>query len=130
MQQQKLIWFAIFFSTVIYAGMSYMIGSKPPQSFDQSVRDPITLIMYLAALSAFAAGFVVPRLLQRAPAQTRMIMSLAIFEACAIFGLVATFITRDWRVYLPAWALALIGFMRAWPSTEVSDLPGSSRTRL
>jgi hypothetical protein len=130
MQQQKLIWLAIFFSTIVYAGMAYMIGSAPPQPFEQSVRDPVTLIMYLAALSAFAAGFFVPRLLQRAPAQTRAIMSLAIFEACAIFGLVATFITRDWRVYLPAWALAVIGFLRAWPSSDVSDVPGSSRTPL
>jgi F0F1-type ATP synthase membrane subunit c/vacuolar-type H+-ATPase subunit K len=130
MQQAKILWFAIAFSTVIYAVVAYTIAGQPQQSFEQSVRNPITLVMYLAAISAFAAGLVVPRLLQRAPAQTRTIMGLAIFETCAIFALVAAFISHDWRLYLPGWALALIGFMRLWPGSEEVSAPGSSRRPL
>lgn len=126
MQQQKIIWFAIAFSTVLYAIIAYTLNGNPQQPFEQSVRNPITLVMYLAAISAFVAGLIVPKLLQRAPAQTRMIMSLAIFEACAIFGFIASFLAQDWRLYLPAWALAVMGFARVWPSEELSA-PGSSR---
>ena len=59
--------------------------------------------------------------LKHAPARTRMIMSLAIFESCAIFGLVSTFLLQDWRLYLAPWALAVIGFLRSWPSDDGSS---------
>jgi hypothetical protein len=130
MQQPKLIWFAIAFSTVIYAVMAYTIASQPPQSFDESVRNPIVMVVYGLAVLSFVAGLAIPALLRRAPAQTRMIVTLAVFESCAVFGLIGAFISRDWRVYLPAWALAVIGFMRAWPSGEVTAVPGSSQRPL
>ncbi len=129
MQHQKVIWFGIAFSTVIYAIIAYVMNGQPQQPFDRSARHPVALVMYLAALSAFAAGLIVPRVLQRAPSQTRMVLSLAVFESCAIFGFIASFVAQDWRLYLPAWAVAVMGFARVWPSDEISA-PGSSRTSL
>lgn len=120
MNQPKLIWFAIAFSTVVYAIIAYTTNPTPAGSFDAAVRNPVILILYLAALSSFAAATIIPKLLQRAPAQTRMILGLAIYESCAIFGLVAAFLGHDWRLYLGPWALALIGFMRVFPGNEVT----------
>jgi hypothetical protein len=33
---------------------------------------------------------------------------------------VAAFLMEDWRLYLGPWALAAIGFLRVWPSDEIS----------
>lgn len=120
MNQLKLIWFAIAFSTVVYAGIAYATNPAPEGSFEAALRDPRTLAMYFAALSAFIAGMSVPRFLQNAPAQTRMVVVMALFESCAVLGLVTAFLVHDWRVYLAPWALSLIGFIRAWPGSEAT----------
>jgi len=120
-QQNRIIWFAIAFSTVLYAVIAYATSPSPRQPYDAAVKNPLVLVMYFAALSAFVAGNVVPAMLKHAPARTRMIMSLAIFESCAIFGLVSTFLLQDWRLYLAPWALAVIGFLRSWPSDDGSS---------
>jgi hypothetical protein len=120
MQQNRIVWFAIAFSTVIYAVLSYVLAPVPKQSYDAAVKNPLVLVLYFAALSSFVAGNIVPSLVKGAPARTRMILALAIFESCAIFGFVASFLLQDWRLYLAPWALAAIGFLRVWPSGEVS----------
>ena len=120
-QQNRILWFAIAFSTVLYAVVAYGTSPSPRQPYDEAVKNPLVLVMYFAAFSAFVAGNVVPAVLKHAPARTRMILALAIFESCAIFGLVSTFLMEDWRLYLAPWALAVIGFLRVWPSDEVSE---------
>ena len=45
-----------------------------------------------------------------------LVLGLCAVIAVPIFGLLAAFLNQDWRLYLPAWAVALIGFMREWPS--------------
>jgi F0F1-type ATP synthase membrane subunit c/vacuolar-type H+-ATPase subunit K len=120
--QNRILWFAIACSTVLYAVVAYSISPAPNRTYEAAVKNPLVLVMYLAALSAFAAGNIVPAILKGAPARTRMILALAIFESCAIFGLVASLLLQDWRLYLGPWALAAIGFLRVWPSEEISEL--------
>jgi hypothetical protein len=50
-----------------------------------------------------------------------MITALAVFEACAIFGLLAAFMMKDWRLCLAPWALALLGFIREFPRGEIGS---------
>jgi F0F1-type ATP synthase membrane subunit c/vacuolar-type H+-ATPase subunit K len=119
MRQQKIIWFAIAFSTVIYLFMAYWIAPVPPRSFEESLRTTTTLAMYGVALAVFNAGLVMPSLtLAQSPPQSKMTVTLAIFEACAIFGLVAAFLQQDWRLYVPTWFVSLIGMVRAFPKDE------------
>ena len=120
MRQQRIIWFAIFSSTVIYLVMAYWMAPVPPRPFEQSVRNMVTLVMYGMAVAVFIAAMVVPSHKQSPPSQ-KMIMALAMFESCAIFGLLAAFMQHDWRLYVPTWIVALIGFMREFPSNEVSS---------
>ena len=114
--QRKIIWFGIFLSTFIYAAVLYSLSKNWPRpgSFDDAVRKPVPAVLYLVALTTFALAFAVPRLIKhRDPA---FIATLALFEACAIYGLLAAFLTQDWRLYLAPWALALIGFASRFPS--------------
>lgn len=120
MRHERILWGAIAFSTVIYAFLAWTIAPNPERPFESSVRDTVTMALYAAAVMMFVAAMIVPGMLQSANARLRMIVSLSMFEACAIFGLVAAMLHNDWRLYLPAWALALIGFVRVWPSSEVS----------
>ncbi|HYH05472.1 MAG TPA: hypothetical protein VEK11_00285 [Thermoanaerobaculia bacterium] len=120
MNPDKVLWSAIAFSTVLYAFIAWTIAPNPEQSFEASARAPITMALYGAALATFVAAKLVRGAMRNSPARVRMVVGLAMNEACAIFGLVAAILQHDWRLYLPAWALALAGFLRYWPSDEVS----------
>ena len=118
MQQPKLIWLAFTFSTVIYLFIAYTIVPAPARPLEASVRTTLSLALYGAALATFIAALAVPTLLTRSPLQWKRIVALALFEACAIYGLVAAFTQQDWRLYLPTWIAALIGMLREFPKDE------------
>lgn len=132
MDQRRVIWFAIAFSTVIYAVIAYIEAPTPAGPLEGALRNTTVLGLYGVAIAAFVTAFAVRAMLRDAPSRTRLVVSLAVFEACAIFGLLAAFLQRDWRLYLAPWALALIGFFASWPSGEpetATTSPASSRTR-
>ena len=113
----RVIWTALLLSTVMYLVVLLMLGRRTG-SFEEHLRDPIVIVLYFAALVDFAIGNVVPSFTRTAPARVRMIISLAIFESCAIFGLIAAFLKFDYRLYIAPWAIAIIGFLRMFPSGE------------
>lgn len=121
MPNPKIFWFAIAGSTVIYLVIAYMVTPAPARPFAESVRTTMTLAMYAAAFAAFIAGLVIPSLLRQSPAHQKMIVALALFEGCATCGLVAAFVQQDWRLYVPAWIVALIGIVREFPRGDVSS---------
>lgn len=113
-----MIWFSIVFSTVIYLGMLLYLN-RGTGDFEALTEQTIVRVLYGLALAAFlAAWFVVPRVVTTSE-RMKMMATLAIFEACAIFGLVAAFAMKDWRLYLAPWALALLGFIREFPRGEI-----------
>ena len=121
MSQQRIIWFAIVFSTVLYAVIAYMMAPVPPRPFEESVRATLTLAMYAAAFMTFVAALLMPGRLPQSASRQKMILAMAMFEACAILGLVAAFLQHDWRLYVPAWIAALIGFVREYPRDEITS---------
>jgi hypothetical protein len=121
MNQQKIIWFAIVFSTVMYFVVAYMLVPVPAQPFEQSVRSVLTLAMYVPAFVVFLAALVVPGMNQALPPRTKMIVAIAMFEACAIMGLMAAILQKDWRLYIPTWIAAVIGFIREFPRDEITS---------
>ena len=122
MNPRVIIWFAIVMSTVIYLVLGISFSGEPAE-YQLLARDRYVPVLYGLALVMFVVGwFVVPRVI-RSSEQVRMIMSLAVFESCAIFGLLGVFLTKDWRVYLFPWALALIGFIRVFPRASAAEPP-------
>jgi hypothetical protein len=122
LRARRIVWFALAFSTLIYAFLAYTMG-QPQRPFEESARQQITIVCYVMALVMF---FLAPVVTARMPLQIRMVVGLALSESCAIFGLVAAFIAHDWRIYVPAWIVALIGFTRYWPGEdETAARPGS-----
>jgi hypothetical protein len=115
MESKKIIWLAIVMSTFIYALMLYLLAQDwpAPGAFDEAVRKQLVLPLYIAAMVAFLAAFVLPRAF-RDP-KPAWIASLALFESCAIFGLLAAFVNQDWRLFVPGWALSLLGFFIRFP---------------
>jgi len=117
----RMLWFALFMSTVIYAVVAYIATVQHPHlPFGVAVRDQRTLILYGMAVASFFAGTVAWNAMRTRPLQLRMVTSMAIFESAAVFGLVATFIANDWRIYLAPWLVTLMGFLRCFPSEETA----------
>lgn len=112
-------------STVIYLVLAVSFASGgTPDEYQQRAREQYVPVLYGLAGAMFILGwFVVRRVIRNAPEQTRMVMALAVFEACAIFGLLAVFLTKDWRLYLFPWALAVIGFIREFPRAAGTTEP-------
>jgi hypothetical protein len=118
MQQSRLIWFAITFSTIPYFLVAYVTSPMPARPFEEVVQMTITLALYGAALASFIAALVIPAVVTQSAPQQKMILSLALFEACAICGLTAALIQHDWRIYIPTWIAALLGMLREFPKNE------------
>lgn len=117
MNPRLVIWFAIAFSTVLYLVLAITLGGEPGD-FEQAARSSYVPVLYGLALACFLfAWFVVPRVV-KSSAQVRMIAAMAMFEGAAVFGLLAAFLTKDWRIYLAPWALAIFGFIRELPRGE------------
>jgi len=114
-----VIWAAIAFSTVIYAVILLALpASRSVASFDQNFRSQIVVILYVLVGLQFIAATAYSIVARNRPQQLRLVVSLALYEACAIYGLVAAFINHDWRLYLAPWAVALIGFIRVFSAAE------------
>ena len=116
MRQQKIIWAAIVVSTFIYAFLLYMLSKGWPQPgpLGPALQDQKTMIFYAMAVLTFALASVLPRFMSSKLAA--WIPSLALFESSSIFGLLAAFLARDWRLFVAPWILSLIGFMTRFPS--------------
>lgn len=113
----RIIWFAIAFSTVIYMILAYMLTPAPVGTFEEAFEDMRVLVLYAAAFAAFVAGLVLPSVLKTSP-QQKMLITLNVFEMCAVCGLIAAYLQQDWRVYIPAWILSLAGIIRAFPKDQ------------
>jgi len=113
---RKAIWLAIFASTVIYAVIVFTIAREPQRTFNESLRLPLVLAMHAAALVTLAMSFLVPPRISHP--RPRFIVRLALTEAVALYGVMAAILAHDWRLYLGPWAIALIGFLQAWPSSS------------
>ena len=119
LRQRRVIWFALLTSTIIYFAMIFMITrDRIHPSFDDALRSsPLILPLYVMALVIFLGAMFGLRAFRfGGNAQLAMVVKLALFEASAIFGLMAAFIAHDWRLFLAPWALALMGFLREWPT--------------
>ncbi|HUR83351.1 MAG TPA: hypothetical protein VM733_21510 [Thermoanaerobaculia bacterium] len=122
MAQQRIIWFAIVMSTLIYLFLLYMLMPGFPPDFDASVRTPPVPILYGVALFLFLfTWFGLRRILPGRDSRQLLIVHMAMFEAVAIMGLLSAFLVRDLRLFLGPWALALIGFIREFPRETAAD---------
>ena len=112
MMQQRLIWFALVFSTFLYGVLAYATERNYRlQPIELMLRRPFVIAAYVIGIALF---FLALRMSQRFVAQ------LALLDAVAIMGLLAAMLLRDWRIYLPAWGLALIGFVRVYPGEDAA----------
>ncbi len=57
-------------------------------------------------------------IMEKGPWRIGFIVRLALFEATAIYGMVAAFLTYDWRLFAPTWILAVAGFIQSFPSEQ------------
>jgi hypothetical protein len=118
-RQQKVIWFAIFTSTIIYAGVAYTMGQAQASGpLDEMFDKKFVIPLYIAAAVAFVAASVLPARI--GPPEKTLVVGLAMYESCVIFGLLAAILNEDWRLYIAPWALGLIGFIRLFPSGEAT----------
>ncbi len=120
MNQQKIIWGALVFSSFIYVGIAYSLAPDPARPFSESAMQSMALAGYGIAFAAFLAAMVIPSLLISAPPRLKMIVAMAMFESCVIMGLIAAMVLKDWRLIIPTWIASLVGFMREYPRGEVS----------
>jgi hypothetical protein len=122
MREQRIIWFGIVISTVIYLVLIKILAPGTGEDFDAvASRGPVAMLYGIAVIVFLITWFVVPRLVAGQDARKRMIVQLALFESCAVFGLVGAFLVHDWRIYLAPWALAIAGFIRVLPRETEAD---------
>jgi hypothetical protein len=107
---KKVVYFALIFSTFIYGIVVWFLfaNKEPSGTLQQELHRTDVLALLFMALAALIVSL-------RFPAD---ITRWAIVESVCIWGLVATFLTHDWRLFAGGWALSLIGYALAFPSPE------------
>ena len=122
MNQLRIIWAAILMSTVIYFVVLWTSLRNRPftRELEQSLRDPRTIAAYAVAIVLYFAAFIISGGIERrgrgeATIRRAAIIRFALLESVCIVGLVVAFLEEDWRLYLPAFVLAFIGFARSLP---------------
>jgi len=117
----RLVYFALITSTFIYAGIVWSLsrGWTPAGTLEQGLQNRISLMMMILSMAAFALSFSVGIWMKNVETperlRARFIVRWSIIETCTIYGLIATFIARDWRFFAIGWALSLVGFALAAP---------------
>jgi len=120
----RIIWAALFGSTLLYVAILELATVR-----DEGDWMVLFYPLVLAAASTAGASLLVPRIMLRRRANdrsvevrernlvTELIITLALAESVAIFGLVLGFLGAPARVVVPffaaSWALMLLRFPRA-----------------
>jgi hypothetical protein len=123
MNQLRIIWAAIVMSTVVYFVILWTAMRDRPftRPLEQSLRDPRTIEAYAIAVVLYFMAFIVSGGVERRGGRgmenmrRAAIMRFAILEGVCVIGLVVAFLESDWRLYLPTFVLAFIGFARSLP---------------
>ena len=129
MRIQRVIWAAIAASTFVYALIVSLVAGNPVAAFEKTLHQPFVMTEYAIALVIFGVALGWPAIARTQKPRERWIVRLALFEACAIFGLTAAFVAHDWRVYVAPWALAGVGFILAFPSGDAELSPSGRETK-
>lgn len=116
--QSRLIWLSLASTPLFFLVVVWGLVDTPLEG-DAAMSSPAVLLLALLAVSAFIAatrwldGWMGPADPDSAERRrlTLLIMRLAMFEAIAIFGLVAAVLSQDLTVYLPFMVLSLIGMV-------------------
>jgi hypothetical protein len=118
--RQRTIWAALLASTFVYALVAWRVIGAPPVDLRSEVLQPFMLAVYAIALITYVAAFIASGALARrgVPPDTTLIVKMATLEAVAVCGLAGAFAARDWRLFIPTWALALVGMLRSFPMDE------------
>ena len=135
----RIIWLAIAMSVVIYGIVAFFATPRnEPRTFGELFRDPLVLILHAAGFAMFVTAFVLPSVLLNVarakgnskPQPTRevritpeamktLVIRFALLEAPAILGLVAAFLSIDWRLVLPLGILSLAGLLVSYPGEDM-----------
>lgn len=127
----KIIWFALVMATLIYVLMAYMtVRNEAGTPFIEALeRPPVPLLYGMAAVMFMVAGYIRRVMLKTPPGQrtpverirVALVTRWALTESVAIFGLLAAYLARVPELVLPPAALALLGFMMAFPSDSLLE---------
>lgn len=120
----RIIWVALLVSVAIYGLVAWMAGRKDavPATLDQRLADPVILVLIVMSVVMFAMAFLMGRVLlarpEHPPVMSVWIIQWSLLESASIFGLIATLLTGDLRLFLGPAVLAAAGFLMILPSEE------------
>ncbi len=138
----RVIWLALVVSICIYAVVIFIALRQPPaEPFGAALSKPFIIALHVAALGILLCAFVVPPVLLRdanssaaprlaGPHPTRavgprtrraLIVRWTFIEWVAVFGLLAAFISRDPRLFLPLGGLAIVSLVLTYPTDSALD---------
>ncbi len=113
----RIIWAALLVATLIYSAIAVTLGQRNAPLMQAHLHDPFVQIIYgIAAITFGVAFFMRSWMRDRGrPAQLYNIVSWALFESIAIYGLVPAMLHADWRLMAAPEMLAFAGFVLTFP---------------
>ena len=128
-QTIKIIWFALFSSIFIYAAILFFGGFEPPEEPPDQI---ISIVFFLVgcvniSMGAFGLDLIMP-VTSREQYFTTSIIKWALIESAVIMGLANGLVGGGTQVFLGLLVLAILGFLKTFPSGWTSEDGDSSET--
>jgi hypothetical protein len=106
---KTIIYFALIFSTFLYGGVVwFMFADQQPSGTVAQELHGFTAALLVLSLVSFVTALRMPADVSR----------WATLESICVCAVMATFMTKDWRLYAGGWVLALVGYALAFPRAE------------
>ncbi len=110
--KERILWFAILLSTLVYAVLAVVLSHGPTMPARALVTDPQDLAVTIVATVLFVTAFWAGSRFKDARGYFAM---LALLESACVAGLVGALKSGDWRVFVVPFCLSMIGMIYAYP---------------
>ena len=134
----RFIWLAFLASICVYGVVTLVfLPETPPTPFARAFSNLVIPAIYGMGAIMLALSFIIPPIVVRGPdvpasmrapadpsgeirldprTRYRLVLRWTLIESAAIFGLMASYIASDTRLFFPLGALAIAGMLLSYPS--------------
>jgi hypothetical protein len=124
MNIKKILWLALFSTQFLFLALSAMMTPFDGFNFNDSLNDPIQLVILLSGFFILILSFILPKALKIAntPPQsqdvTKFVLSLALNESTTINGFILIFIFKNWTLGSALFIASILGFLFKFPKED------------
>ncbi len=118
---QRIIFAALLIAVAMYSAIAFIMGRQNAgKPLAEEFRNPLVVPIYIVAAITFVVAIVLRARFRERQLPMRMtnIVFWSLLEAITIYGLVLSFVCKDWRLIVGPAFLTALGFILTFPQEQ------------